>query len=241
MEQTFPNQNELRNRFLALLREQVGRGVYVWGGNGELLDAMDDPERWIRRHESNAADANRAIALYRKRRQAGVERIRAFDCSGLIYWALRETGVQKTDVSSRGLYALCKPIGEDELKPGDLVFHHNGERITHVGVCDGREQIECKGRDEGVVKNARRHGYWNRFGRLSALPDTDAQLFVLVKGNSVRVRAGDGVRTPCIGIAHKNDRLPLLSTAPSGWYCIEWNGRTAFITNRSRYTEVRHG
>ena len=111
MEQTFPNQNELRNRFLALLREQVGRGVYVWGGNGELLDTMDDPERWIRRHESNAADANRAIALYRKRRQAGVERIRAFDCSGLIYWALRETGVQKTDVSSRGLYALCKNYG----------------------------------------------------------------------------------------------------------------------------------
>ena len=240
MEQTYPNQNEPRSRFLALLREQVGRGVYVWGGNGELLDAMDDPNAWIRRHEANAADANRAIALYEARRRAGIKEIRAFDCSGLVFWALRTVGVLQKDVSSRGLYALCEPVVKEDLKPGDLVFHHDGKRIVHVGVCDGNAQIECRGRDEGVVRNARRAGYWNRFGRLR-MAEEDDRAFVLVKGGSVRVRAGDSVQTPCIGIAHRNDRLPYLGTAPSGWYRIDWNGREAYITNRPRYTEVRHG
>ncbi len=151
MEQTYPNQNKLRDRFLKLLNEQVGRGVYVWGGNGELLGAMDDPEGWIRRREANAMNASRAIALYQKRKAAGVKEIRAFDCSGLVYWALRSIGAQKTDVSSRGLYALCEPLTEDELKPGDLVFHHDGKQIVHVGVCTGTEQIECIGRERGVV------------------------------------------------------------------------------------------
>ncbi len=241
MEQTYPNQNKLRDRFLKLLNEQVGRGVYVWGGNGELLDAMDDPEGWIRRREANAMNASRAIALYQKRKAAGVKEIRAFDCSGLVYWALRSIGVQKTDVSSRGLYALCEPLTEDELKPGDLVFHHDGKQIVHVGVCAGTEQIECIGRERGVVRNARRAGYWNRFGRFKALPYDADRAYVLVKGGSVRVRKGDGVGSRCIGIAHKNDCLPLLGTAPSGWYRIEWNGTEAFITDRPRYTEVRHG
>ena len=241
MEQTIPNQNELRERFLELLREQVGRGIYVWGGNGELLNGTDDPIGWIRRHEANASDAARAIALYERRKQAGMQEIRAFDCSGLVFWALHTLGAQGPDVSSRGLYALCEPIAEEDLKPGDLVFHHDGKCIVHVGVCDGSAQIECKGRDTGVVRNTRKAGYWNRFGRLKALPRKNERAIVLVKGGSVRVRSGDGVQSPCIGIAHRGDRLPLLGTAPSGWYRIEWNGTEAYITNRARYTEVRHG
>lgn len=241
MEQTYPNQNELRSRFLDLLNGEVGKGVYVWGGNGELLDTMQDPVEWIRRHEPDASDANRAIALYRRRKAAGIKEIRAFDCSGLVYWALKTIGVRKSDVSSRGLYALCMPVAEKDLKPGDLVFHHDGKRIVHVGVCDGTAQIECKGRDVGVVRNVRKAGYWNRFGRLKALPEEDGRTVVLVKGGSVRVRSGDGVQSSCIGIAHRNDRLTYLGTAPSGWYRIDWNGREAYITNRPRYTEVRCG
>ena len=241
MEQTIPNKQDLRERFLTLLSGQVDRGIYVWGGNGELLDGMNDPIGWIRRHEANALDAERAVALYRKRKAAGITEIRAFDCSGLVYWALHTIGAQATDVNSRGFYALCMPLSEDELKPGDLVFHHDGQRIVHVGVCCGTEQIECKGRDFGVVQNARKAGYWNRFGRLRALPLADDAAFVLVKGGSVRVRQGDGIQTTCIGIAHRGDRLPYRGTAPSGWYRIAWNGADAYITNRARYTEVRHG
>ncbi len=241
MEQTFPNKTELREAFLALLESQIGTGVYVWGGNGELLTGMSDPEDWIVRRETSEADAKRAIALYRKRKSEGVKEIRAFDCSGLVYWALKTLGAQKTDVSSRGLYALCEPITETELIAGDLVFHHDGKQIVHVGVYAGTDQIECKGRDDGVVKNKRKPGYWNRFGRLKVMPERQTAAYIVVKGGSVRVRQGDSTGTKCIGIAHKGDRFLLLGTAPSGWYRIAYKTGEACITNRPRYTEVQHG
>ncbi len=235
------NETRLREAFVRAVTEQVGTGVYVWGGNGELLDTMSDPIAWIERHETSAANAARAIRLYERRKREGVQNLRAFDCSGLVYWALKNLGVQNTDVSSRGLYGLSQPIKEDELMPGDLVFHHDGTQIVHVGVCVGNEQVECKGRDEGVVKNARRKGYWNRFGRLLKLGADVPSPVVTVRGGSVRVREGDGTSTRCIGIVHKGERYSLIGTAPSGWYRIAWRGTEAYITNSPRYTEVSYG
>jgi hypothetical protein len=86
---------------------------------------------------------------------------------------LHSLGLQKSDVSSRGLYSLCEKIEKSELRPGDLVFHHNGVKIVHVGVwANDGNQIECRGRDYGVVCNKRRSGYWNRFGRWKNLDTT---------------------------------------------------------------------
>lgn len=228
--------------FLQLLTQQVGTGIYVWGGNGELLDDMHDPKTWIERHEQSASDAKRAIRLYEARKAQGITGIRAFDCSGLVYWALKKVGVQKTDVSSRGLYALCTPLKPGEEIAGDLVFHHNGARIVHVGVCAGDEQIECKGRDDGVVKNKRRKGYWNRAGRFKGFAAAaEKQPVVRVKGGSVRVRSGDSVQTPCVGIAHRGDEFPYLGKAQSGWYRIIYRGETCCISCRADLTEVRNG
>lgn len=224
--------------FLDLLYDQVDRGIYVWGGNGEDLTAMRDPIAWIERREEDPANEKRDIALYEKRKKDGVNPIQAFDCSGLVYWALHKLGLQKSDVSSRGLYALCKPIAEKELRPGDLVFHHDGKQIVHVGVCVGEEQIECRGRDVGVVKNKRRAGYWNRFGRWKAFDTEPSNAYVLVKGGSVRVRDKDGVYGRCIGIVHRGEEYPYLGTAPSGWYRILWRGIEVYITNKPQYTEV---
>lgn len=226
------------NEFLNLLYSQVNRGIYVWGGNGENLSEMDKPIEWIERHESNAKDERRAIALYEQRVRDGVVDIRAFDCSGLVYWALHELGLQKSDVSSRGLYSLCEHINKAELRPGDLVFHHDGKQIVHVGVCVGEEQIECRGRDVGVVRNRRRPDYWNRFGRWKAFDTEPSNAYVLVKGGSVRVRDKDGIYGRCLGIVHRGEEYPYLGTAPSGWYMIEYRGQPAYITNKPRYTEV---
>lgn len=233
--------DSLGERFLQTVGGQIGKGVYVWGGNGELLDGMPDPIGWIRAHETSEQDAQRAIRFYQKRREAGITGVRAFDCSGLVYWALKTLGVLQHDVNSRGLYALCTPIDSTALRPGDLVFHHDGTRIVHVGVwADGGEQIECRGRDYGVVRNRRKAGYWNRFGRLEAIGNA-VQKQVKIRGGSVRVREGDGTQTRCIGIAHKGETYPLLSRAPSGWYVIAWRGATAYITNKPQYTEVCDG
>lgn len=228
-----------REAFIETVRSQVNKGIYVWGGDGEIVSSMSDPIAWIERHETDAKNAARAIKLYKKRVSAGVKEIRAFDCSGLVYWALHALGLQKNDVSSRGLYALCKPIAEKDLRPGDLVFHHDGTRIVHVGVCAGETQIECRGRDVGVVENKRKAGYWNRFGRWKAFDvEPTTNKYVRVLGGSVRVREGDGVGTRCVGIAHRGEEYPYLGTAPSGWYMIEYRGQSAYITNKPRYTEV---
>ncbi len=233
--------NTLREAFVRAVTEQVGSGIYVWGGNGELLSDMPDPAGWIERHETSAENAARALRLFERRKREGTEAVRAFDCSGLVYWALKGLGVLKSDVSSRGLYALCRPIKEQELLPGDLVFHHDGKQIVHVGVSVGNEQVECRGRDVGVVKNRRKPGYWNRFGRLPALGDNAVSKLVCIRGGSVRVREGDGITARCIGVVHRGETYPLLGTGPSGWYRIAWHNTQAYITNNPRYTEVRYG
>ncbi len=228
--------------FLDMLYGQVDRGIYVWAGNGEILDKMEKPIAWIERRETSEKEAKRAIALYEKRLADGMTDIRAFDCSGLVYWVLKTMGLQKDDVSSRGLYNLCEKIKEKDLRPGDLVFHHDGKQIVHVGVYvfDGK-QIECKGRDVGVVLNKRRSGYWNFFGRWKDFKDESVQKYVYVKGCSVRIREGDNINTRCIGIAHRGETYELLGVAPSGWYRIKWYGREEFITNHARFTEVQNG
>ena len=225
------------NVFLNLLYSQVNRGIYVWGGDGQNLSAMEKPEEWIARHETTAKNAARAEKLYRQRVEDGVTEIRAFDCSGLVYWALHKLGLQKSDVSSRGLYGLCEKIEKSELKLGDLVFHHDGKQIVHVGVYAGAAKyIECRGRDVGVVCNRRSSGYWNRFGRWKAFMDDPAKQYVYVKGGSVRVRKGDNVKTRCIGIAHRGETYQYLGPAPSGWYQIEFKGQIGYISNATKYT-----
>ncbi len=234
--------------FLDLLYSQVDRGIYVWGGNGQNLSAMEKPEAWIERHETSAKNAERAVKLYRQRVKDGVTEIRAFDCSGLVYWALHKLGLQKSDVSSRGLYALCDKIEKKELRPGDLVFHHDGKQIVHVGVYAGAAKyIECRGRDVGVVCNKRSSDYWNRFGRWKAFDEEDpAKQYVYVKGKSVNVRCVDHVpedkkqkASTIIGIAHRGETYPYLGAAPSGWYQIEFKGQMGYISNRSDLTELR--
>lgn len=240
MEQTTVSAS-LRKHFVETVKEQVGKGVYVWGGNGEILGDYCGIIDYVDRHETSEENVRRVLLLVGKRVKAGVKEIRAFDCSGLVFWALRSLGLLETDVSSRGLYALCRPIKESELIPGDLVFHHDGNRIVHVGVCVGRDQVECRGRDYGVVQNRRRSGYWNRFGRLPWFGDEPMQMNVKILGGSVRVRTGGGTNAPCIGIAHRGETYPLLGRAESGWYRIEWRGTDAYVTNNPRYTEAENG
>lgn len=229
--------------FEALLRSQVNKGIYVWGGNGEDLCKMKDPEAWIRSKETSDANAVRAIRLYRQRKALGVKEIRAFDCSGLIFWALKTLGLIDKDASSRGLYKLCTPIEEEELKPGDLVFHDDGKQIVHVGAwVTGGYQIESMGRDVGVVKSKRKAGYWNRFGRYPKLQEEPQPMeqTVYVKGENVRVREGDNAETKKLGTAHRGDTFPLLGVSEAtGWYRIPYGSGEGYITNKPQYTELR--
>lgn len=233
-----------REKFLEAARSQVNKGIYVWGGNGENLLTMDDPEAWIRKKETSKENADRAINLFAERVENGVDPIRAFDCSGLVYWSQKEAGVGYGDKTAQGYWKECEPV--KNLQAGDLVFHSNGLRCTHVGIYNGDGYvIESLGRDVGVVLNRRIDTqYWNKWGRLKKMPydpepkpePTDA--YVLVKGRSVNVRVGDGTYARVIGVAHRGETYRLISTAPSGWYEIDFKGQIGFISNRPDLTEV---
>ncbi len=231
--------NKNLKEFMELLHNQVGKGIYVWGSDGEDLTAMKNPEAWVERKSTTATCAKQANAMYRDLRKKGVEPIRAFDCSGLVYWCLNKLGLQKSDVSSRGLYRLCREIKKTELREGDFVFHHNGTKIVHVGVYAGQGlYIECRGTQYGVVLNKTHYaGYWNRFGRWKDFESDATEVYV--KAGSVNVREGDNKKTKLIGIAHKGDKFPLLGIAPSGWYNIDYKGQNGYISNRADLTEVR--
>lgn len=161
-----------RDAFLAAARSQVGKGIYVWGAKGQDLLSMSDPEAWIKRKETTSANAKKAIALFAKRKREGVNPIRAFDCSGLVYWANKEADIGYPILNSRAFYRECDPV--EQLEAGDLVFHHNGVKICHVGICNGDGYvIESLGRNDGVVLTKRHdaESYWNRRGRLKKLKE----------------------------------------------------------------------
>lgn len=251
--------------WIARLRAQAGRGVYVWGGNGQRLDTMANPEAWIEKRETSAENAARAKRLYRLRRDAGIAEIRAFDCSGLLYWTLKGLRILDRDVSAQGLYDRCKPLADaDELQPGDMVFRHNGERIVHVGAYIGNGKvIECLGRDDGVTETALAKRNFNRFGRLvgaflkepqdeseqagdaatqteraAAQSESAPVPYVQIKGGSVRVRAGGSTAFRTLQIAHAGERYRLLGTAQGGWHRIDLGGAIGYITPNPKYTEV---
>lgn len=229
-----------RDAFIDAARSQVKHGIYVWGGNGENLLTMSDPEAWIRKKETSKENADRAINLFRAREDDGIFPIQAFDCSGLVYWCQKHAGVGYGDKTANGYWKECEPV--EETKAGDLVFHHNGIKCTHVGIFDEDGYvIESMGRDVGVVKSHRfDKNYWNRKGRLKKLIEEEpVKQTVCVIGRSVRVREGDGVGTKSVGIAHRGDEFPMIGISWSGWYQILYKGNIAYITSNQKYTKLK--
>lgn len=235
------------NDFIKLLDAQVDTAIYVWGGNGEDLCQMADPVKWIAGREDSATNYKRAVNLLEKRLAEGKNPIRAFDCSGLIYWALRTLGILKKDISSRGLYRECRSIDESELQRGDLVFVYDDEscQIVHVGayVGDGYV-IDARGRDTGVVRTKLSSRKFNRFGRLPGVfldhPDIPAGCKVLqIVGGRVHVRAGDNKYTKKLMTALRGEIYPIVGSGVSGWWEIEYApGQTGYISDDSKYTRV---
>ena len=235
------------NDFIKLLNAQVDTAIYVWGGDGEDLCQMLDPIKWISGMEDSASDYKRAVNLFEKRLAEGKNPIRAFDCSGLIYWALKILGIITKDISSRGLFKKCREIEAADLVRGDLVFIYDDDagKIVHVGayVGDGYV-IDARGRDVGVVKTKLADRKFNRFGRLPGVfldhPEIPEGYHVLqIVGGRVHVRAGDNKYTKKLKTVLRGEIYPIVGRGASGWWEIEYApGLTGYISDDSKYTKV---
>jgi cell wall-associated NlpC family hydrolase len=84
---------------------------------------------------------------------------RGFDCSGLIYYLLRQRGY-KPPRTAAGLAGYGKPVPRKEMKAGDIVLFANTYKrgVSHVGVYMG----------EGKFVHAARTGVGVRVDSLSS-------------------------------------------------------------------------
>lgn len=63
-----------------------------------------------------------------------------FDCSGLVYFAAHEAGVDLPRTTGEQLRAGT-PVAQGDLRPGDLVFMRFPHKSLHVGIMLGREHF----------------------------------------------------------------------------------------------------
>lgn len=79
-----------------------------------------------------------------------------FDCSGLVYWAYRQLGVELPH-SSYALYDVGRRVARARMKPGDVLFFSG---LGHVGLYLGRDRMihaPQSGRTVEVVTLRRSH------------------------------------------------------------------------------------
>lgn len=235
---------------------QVGTWCYVWGGNGEDMTAMsaEDREAWICKKESDEENRARVRKLFAKLVENGVETIRGGDCSGFVYWCMKQLGVWKRDMNANTMYN--KTTRTDSPEPGDLAFRLTDGKATHVGICVGDGMfVHCKGRDVGVVDEKSKSSYWQAYGIIKEFdpePDPDppspTDKWVKFTG-SVNLRVAPDVSAKAKEVAHKGMKLPLLSrgywdkrTPSCEWYAVDYKGTmlycSAYTGQTRKYTEV---
>ncbi len=254
-----------RERFCKIVESMANCSIYVWGGNGEDLMQMTDVQRAAYFSRKERADSGktkeqniaRCEALFQKLKAKGCKEIRAVDCSGLVYYSLKQIFQGQKDMNAASLYAKCNPstaktgLKLSDLKPGDLVFKDKGSGIVHVGVYMGSLKIiDAAGRDIGVTLRSitsdfNRFGAWPDLDRDVPKPAPGKKQYVKVKGTRtrtvwIRTAPGTGKDAKKSRVARGGDLFPLLGRAAQAptWYNIDVNGESLWITDKTAYTEI---
>jgi cell wall-associated NlpC family hydrolase len=62
-----------------------------------------------------------------------------FDCSGLVYYAHRQAGIQVPRTTD-GQRRRAWPVAMSDLRPGDVLFFQlDGKKVSHVGIYAGAD------------------------------------------------------------------------------------------------------
>lgn len=246
--------------FIEYLKAQLGQ-PYLWGGQHTKLTpenyvaVIEKKEAGRGKYPDGTTYAQAAIEFCRAKFDEGATVLYAYDCSGLgCYWLYNLMHLYKRDVTANTMMGRCVDVGTaDPPERGWWVFRVDGKRASHIGyMIDNEYLIEAKGRKYGVVKTKFREKDWNKWGipnvfekELTPQPEPtptpeppEPGKKVEVVGKSVNVRASDSTKGKILFTAHKGDRFPFLSVAPSGWYEIETRKGPGFITDLPRYTKI---
>lgn len=248
------------NEFIKYLTEQIGQ-PYLWGGQhtkltpDNYLEIIHKREDGRGKYVDGTTYAEASIAFCKKKFDQGATVLYAYDCSGLgMYWIQNLQHIWN-DKTADGMMRCCTELIRSEPpEKGWWVFKQDIRgKATHIGyMVDNEYLIEAKGRKFGVVKTKWREKDWSIWGIPPIFEDEirtpepepepptppKPKQYVEVIGKSVRVREGDSILSKTVTIAHRGDTFPFLGIAPSGWYCIQYNGRAVYITSKEKYTKL---
>lgn len=106
-----------------------------------------------------------------------------FDCSGFVYFIVRESIQIQLPRMAHNMYKLLSQIDDSEIETGDLLFFApaNDARINHVAIYIGNNQIihaASDGPKTGVVISSLDESYWNKHyvGAARFLPATRGEV-----------------------------------------------------------------
>jgi|688.fasta_scaffold225979_4 cell wall-associated NlpC family hydrolase len=82
-----------------------------------------------------------------------------FDCSGLVFWAYSQAGINLPTRTAQTLQKQAKVIDKSEVLPGDMIFFDTGSRVDgadHIGIVHSIEgekinMIHAESTKTGIV------------------------------------------------------------------------------------------
>lgn len=89
---------------------------------------------------------------------------RGFDCSGLVYYLLRQRGYNPPRTAA-GMAKFGKPVAKSALKPGDIVFFANTYKrgVSHVGIYVGNNNfVHAANSGSGVKTDSLSSAYYRK-------------------------------------------------------------------------------
>jgi uncharacterized protein YgiM (DUF1202 family) len=189
------------------------------------------------------------------------------DCSGGVVGIWRKCGLSKTDMDATadGLCgnSYSSAIAKDDLMPGDFVgrsghiglYVGGGYVVEWVGGSYGCQLTKFSNRVayDFIRKENRKLSAWTKYRRPKALKDEETTVPVVtkptvtankVKGNyvevvcdSLNIRSTGSMSGAIIGTVTKGTRLVHKGRDQAGWFLIEHEGKTGYVSHKAEYTK----
>ncbi len=153
---------------------QKENGLHVDGKAGQRTfdminsdDAKQSPS--LAKEARRKANIDTMIATAKKQLGdkyiLGNEGPNSFDCSGLVYYCLKEAGSNRRRLNAAGYSGVSdwEKISYNDMKAGDLIFFYNDAKtkVGHVGIyIGGGEMVDASSANGKVVRRSCRTSYW---------------------------------------------------------------------------------
>jgi len=151
---------------------------YVWGGESPYSYQASVNDQKI---NSNSIFKGVELTKYQPagNMRSGRSTLPGFDCSGLMWWIFKHTGVVDERLTANGYYELAKTNWQrvcydeqymincvtEKAEAGDIIFIDPCERgVCHIAMYIGNQEIIESAGDEGVIERKIPDRYYDKVG-----------------------------------------------------------------------------